>query len=181
MVYRPKVLVVCQQYINVKLELKQEKVSTLSAVVNGESSYELIPINAFSDINRLLNVTAYVRRFKNNILSRFRGYVKLSNELSINEIDNAEIFLIKNDQKFIAENEKFKLLKKSLNIFIEKGLLRVKGRLEYSDLHFEPKFPLLLRDEHIAHLYILKSHVAVLHDGVESTLNHLSRFVISAQ
>ena len=51
---------------NVKLELKQEKLSTLSAAVNGES-YEVIPINAFRDINRLLNVTAYVMRFKNNI------------------------------------------------------------------------------------------------------------------
>ena len=106
-------------------------------------------------------------------MSRFKGYVKLSNELDINEIGNAENYLIKNDQKFIAENEKFKLLKKSLNIFSENGLLRVKGRLEYSDLDFEPKFPLLLRDEHLAHLYILKSQVAVLQGGVESTLNHL--------
>ena len=63
------------QNINVKLELIQGKVSTLPAAINGESSYDVLPINAFSDIIRLLNVTAYVMRFKNNILSRFRGYV----------------------------------------------------------------------------------------------------------
>ena len=75
--------------------------------------------------------------------------------------------------------KKCKLLKKSSNIFIENWLFRVKGRLEYSDLDFEPKFPLLLTDEHLAHLYILKSQVAVFHGGVENTLNHLrNRFWI---
>ena len=56
-------------------------------------------------------------RFKNNILSRLRGYVKLSNELDINEIDNAENFLIKYDLNFIAENEKMQIAEKVFKYF----------------------------------------------------------------
>ena len=55
----------------------------------------------------------------------------------------------------------------------EKGLLRAKGRLELSDINYDTKFPLLLRDSHLAHLLIMKSHLAVMHSGVESTLCHL--------
>ena len=167
---------------DVTLELrKKEAVSTLATVKKHEiSSNEIIPVKNFSDVDRLLRVTAYVLRYKHNTLSRIRVNEKIINELTVVEIENAEKFLIKHDQLFIIKSEKFKLQKKSLNIFVdEDGLLRVKGRLENSDVGYASKFPLLFRDDRLAYLYIMKSHVEVKHLMLESTLNHLrNRFWI---
>ena len=64
-------------------------------------------------------------------------------------------------------------MQQSLNLFTdEKGLLRVRGRLENSDLQLDAKFPILLHDGHLAHLFIKKCHVDVMHGGTEATLNH---------
>ena len=47
------------------------------------------------------------------------------------------------------------------------------GRLEHTDVDYDAKFPILLNDDHLSHLLILRSHVEAKHGGVEITLSRL--------
>ena len=90
------------------------------------------------------------------------------------EYREAEKSIVKNEQLHIQRSDKFRLLKKSLNLFYDDdGILRLKGRLENASMRFEEKFPILLRDSHFLHLHIRKSHAEVWHDRVKATLTKL--------
>lgn len=60
----------------------------------------------------------------------------------------------------------------------EEGLVRCKGRLEYSDLECETREPIILpKKHHLTFLQIKQCHDKLLHSGVRSTLAELrSRF-----
>ena len=54
------------------------------------------------------------------------------------------------------------------------GLVRCKGRLEYSDLESETREPIILpKRHHLTFLQIKQSHDKVLHSGARSTLAEL--------
>ena len=63
----------------------------------------------------------------------------------------------------------------SLSVFRdEKGVLRIKGRLESMHADFDNKFPILLaKDNYLTELIILDCHIRVKHSRVKDTLNHL--------
>ena len=90
----------------------------------------------------MLCVVAKILRFRNKILARIRNDDNREGDLTVAEIRNAEIDVIKNEQTRIKQDDKFLLLKKSLNLFTgESGLIRLKGRMENSDVDVGSKFP----------------------------------------
>ena len=139
----------------------------------------VLEVEKYSSLHRLYMVTAYVMRFKNNMIASIRsrtlaGHVKLSGNISTSEYRDAEKEIIRFEQFHIKKSDKFNLWKKSLNLFFDDdGILRLKGRLENSSLKFNEKFPILLRDSHFLKLQILKSHVEVWHDRTKPTLARL--------
>ena len=158
---------------NIVHELKRSTVSLVAKIKKSED-YGGISIQNFSDINRLLRVTAYILRFKHNIIASIRNQDKRTGDLNVSDIKEAEKFLIIKNQQFIVESDKFTLITKSLNVITDvNGLLRIKGRLEHAVGNFETKCPLLLRDDHLSHLFILRCHVDIMHGGVEATLSRL--------
>ena len=65
-------------------------------------------------------------------------------------------------------------LVKNLNLFLYEGVIRCKGRLEFADLGYGVKYPILLpNNDFIVTMLIRKCHTDVLHSGVRDTLNHL--------
>ena len=77
---------------------------------------------------------------------------------------------------FLNEDEKFKKLASSLNLFNgNEQLLSLNTRLNRSTLlHCENKNPLLLRrDLYFSKLIVLRSHEQMFHSGVESTLSYI--------
>ena len=139
----------------------------------------VIEIEKFSSLHKLYMVVAYVLRFKNNMLACLRsrtqaGYVKLSGAISTSEYREAEREVIRHEQFHIKKSDKFDLLRKSLNLYLdEHGILRLKGRLENSDLKSNEKFPILLRNSHFLELHIRKCHAEVWHDRTKPTLARL--------
>ena len=128
--------------------MKKNTVSIIAGIKN-KDHYDFA-VERFSDVDRLLRITAFVQRFRNNILAHVRGHEKCIGDLNVTEIEDAEIFLVKT-QHFINQDDKFNLLRKSLNVFAdEKGLLRLKGRLEHAYVVFDTKCPILLRDDHLS-------------------------------
>ena len=159
--------------------LPDEKAGRGSTVVNVvvvQSHFgDVIDVEKFSSLHRLYMVVAYVSRFKNNMMACIRGGLsRRDGEISFTEYRDAEKEVIKHEQFHIQKTDKYALLKKSLNLFPdEDGILRVKGRLENSELEYNAKFPILLRDSHFLKLQIRKAHCEIWHDRLKPTLARL--------
>ena len=84
--------------VMVSIATKQERVSN---VINGER---------YSTLERLLHVTAYVRRFIENMKKRKEGKEIKLDELSVEEIRGAEKILIEDAQQTLKSDSKFEKL-----------------------------------------------------------------------
>ena len=97
-------------------------------------------------------------------------------ELTVHELQDAEFLILKYKQQAIIEDIKFTLLRDSLDLFCdEKGLLRLKGRFFFGNakLEYNSKCPILLKDDYLCYLIIMKCYEDVKHSGTQATLNKL--------
>ncbi|XP_065894371.1 uncharacterized protein [Dysidea avara] len=137
----------------------------------------------YSDIGKLLRVTAYVLRF----INRLRGTVDRTDcgsSLNGKEITDAEALWIRTIQKLSFDCEFCYLLKPlgpcpplidQFGLFLDdKQVLRCRGRINLSQLPLSGKQPALLPSNHpIVALLILKAHESVKHNGVNQTLTFM--------
>ena len=136
---------------------------------------ELIDPCKYSNIDKLLRVTAYVIRFVNNIRSKIANRERRTDDLEVQEINEARNLFIKTDQLSIKRDKNFENLKHNLRVFEdEQGILRCGGRLENAPLPFETKHPILFsRESEFTRLLIRNAHEIVRHNGVRETLSQL--------
>ncbi|XP_037932602.1 uncharacterized protein LOC119667384 [Teleopsis dalmanni] len=139
-------------------------------------------INRFSSLNKLLRVTAYCLRFVYNYHKK-KSERKIDN-LSADDIDAAEILLVKQAQKCFSDdirrlNLQKQLMKSnklcSLNPFVDSaGVLRVGSRLRNADLSDNQKYPIILHTTStLAKLIINQAHINTIHGGLKLTLNYV--------
>ena len=159
--------------------IKEAKVTSTVNLTAIKTVIDLSDVDAsrYSNFDKLLRITAYVMRFKNNIL-RLRNKdssafgdisgIKIP-ELSIEEIRQAKNLLIKYEQGKMKNSPKYRMWERSLGLFEdEEGFIRCRGRLGKSELEYASKFPLLLScDSHFTVLFILLCHNNVKHMGLE--------------
>ncbi len=141
----------------------------------------LIDIERYSSLHRLRRVMAWIQRFKKNIIAKIKKEeLILAPDLTVQEISEAETFLIKEAQKILRSNGTFAKSRKQLGIFEEDNLLKCKGRMEHSELEIGARTPILLpRNHHFTKLIVENVHRRVGHNGVRSTLTELrTRFWI---
>ena len=114
--------------------LQEVKSSTLRNMTATEASVAaIIDCNKYSSLQRLLTVTAYVKRFVHNISRKER----ITGPLSTNEIQEAEILWIKEMQGHLQVDE----LEKQLGLFKdEKCIIRCRGRLGNSHASYNTNF-----------------------------------------
>lgn len=161
-------------------------------------------ISRISNLQRLLRVTVYCRRFISN--SRSTQGPKLDgtnprkcNPVKVEEIHEAQEFWIKTTQN-MAFHQEIDLLKKeksqlqknnpdceeylpttstiySLRPFLdEKDILRVGGRLKNSKFPFSERHPIIIpHHSQLTSLIIDDSHIKTLHGGLAQTLAHIRR------
>jgi hypothetical protein len=111
----------------------QPKEHCLLASVTQSDLKNIINIAKYSSTYKLFRVTGYVRRFITNLKLVFQKLAVVpESELTIKELQNARDLWIINEQKeIIFDKKRLKQLKYSFDIFEdEKGILRLKGRLE---------------------------------------------------
>lgn len=140
-------------------------------------------INKYSSFNKLVRVLAWVRRF---IFKSSRNqYVKQETYLTVPEIRQAKLFLIKQVQEQYFEEEiinlkeekevsnRSKILK--LTPFLdENDVLRVGGRLQYAHIHPDMKNPIILpSDSRLTELLIDQAHKLTYHGGARMVLGFL--------
>jgi hypothetical protein len=140
----------------------------------------LLDPTKYSSYWKLLQVTAWVLRFWQNALRRDRR----SGTLTASELEAARSYWIQAAQgeSFAAE---FKALQENLplpeglkiarfNPFLDEGLIRLGGRLQFATLSREQRHPLLLDGQHhFTKLLILQTHIRLHHLGVHIILAEL--------
>ena len=89
----------------------------------------------FSLSEKLLLLTSYVLRFKNNFLAKIRKTLYTKGFISTNKLKYAEKLWIYSNQRKIIASSKFNQLKKLLGIFYNKeNILRLKGRFSNAEI-----------------------------------------------
>ena len=154
------------------------KTSTLLLNTNPSSISCVIDISRFSNLQRLLRVTAYVLRFLENLKVKLSGDNEgliLSSNIGAKEMEEAEQYWILDVQKSLHLNKKFENWKREFDLFTDgDGVLRCGGRLSHADLPYSVKHPILLDANHGFTMLVVRScHESVMHDGVKETLTEL--------
>ncbi|GFT56236.1 integrase catalytic domain-containing protein [Trichonephila clavipes] len=101
-----------------------------------------------------------------------RSKVKKRGPLTTSEVNDAETWLIKQDQSGINLSEPSGNLK-SLNIFQDdKGILRVGGRLEKASIPYSQRHPVTLaKNSKLSKIYFITLHKKLFHVGPQGLLN----------
>ncbi|XP_054278702.1 uncharacterized protein LOC128997139 [Macrosteles quadrilineatus] len=157
-------------------ELKRQKSSN---VVCSYSEPELL--SRYSDLNKLLCITSWCKRF----INRLKGNhdTAYTPYLTPKELNDSLLFwtgFVQN-QAFIEE---FKLLKMNKPVhqssklynfnpfFDHDKLIRVGGRLQNASIEYDTKHPFILpKDSLLSKLIINDAHIRTLHSGTTNTLS----------
>lgn len=150
--------------------------------------------NKYSSLSKLIRVTAYIFRFKNNLLFEFyqkkqlnNSYRKMTGFLTTKELINSRHYLIRISQeidfcdKLIELQKQGQILANSslskLYPFMDSNLiLRLGGRIQNSDLNYETKHPILLRKQNpLAYLLFKDAHLKTLHGGINQMQSYVGR------
>jgi hypothetical protein len=160
-------------------QAERRKPRTVLQVANRDQA-EVIVCKKFSSWRRLLRVTAYVRRFVQNLqalrkMSRMNGNpdVRIQLELgplSTNELEKSEAYWIKEAQTSLHDRVKSGQLRQLSPFTDEDGIVRVGGRVDQALVSYDTKHPVLLPRNHwISHLITQHSH-GIGHTGVATTV-----------
>ena len=146
----------------------------------------LIDITRFSDLTKLLRVTALVVKFVNKLKSTVPTKSSSGSGteiLTALELTNAEELWIKAVQassfneeiKFLRDHRQNKAVPPTyvsqFGLFLENGIVKCKGRINNAELLGSARNPILLPAKHdFVPLVIKKVHASVKHCGLRDTL-----------
>ena len=172
--------VLVEEPIEAKEERKKEVV-VMTVVEEPIGIEEVIEINRYSKLGKLLRVTAYVQRFISNLKNRLAKKEVNVGRLEVDDIEKAEMEWIKSAQKTLQSNSDYQKYKNQLGIVDEGGILVCKGRMEFSQLEISTKNPIILpKCCRFTELIILDCHEKVHHCQVNATLAELrTRFWVT--
>ena len=163
-------------------ELKSKASSAVLVNVDATAVDNIIDCKDYSNLKRLLRVTAYVLRFVQALKARLCNSNQVpANELSSEELAAAEALWIRDVQAAVRRNPKYPDWSRQLDLFTDAtGMLRCEGRLENAELPSDTKNPILLdAGHHVTTLIVMESHRRVMHCGVKATLTQIrARFWI---
>ncbi|GFQ75664.1 uncharacterized protein TNCT_163811 [Trichonephila clavata] len=144
--------------------------------------HSLVDLSIPSSISNVFRITAWIRRFVNNL--KLNKEDRIKTPLLVEEIEEAEEIWIKKVQaenfgieiNCLEENKNLPKVSKirDLNPFLnEKGILRISGRLQQSTLSYHEKHPiffLIPAKIRFTDLPVKDAHERMLHSGVADTL-----------
>ena len=175
----PRWLVEREELNEVDLGVPEECVSELRAderrecglLVGNNVIARLINIEKYSNLEKLLRVTAYVFQFIIFLRKKVSGENLSEGEFS-SCIAKGELFWVKEVQSTLYEGVRFENERKQLQLFEDSnGVWRCGGRIVNANIPYGTKYPILIPGEHyFTKLIILRCHERVFHNGVRETL-----------
>jgi hypothetical protein len=150
--------------------LPQGETSKLSALD------QIVDCRRYSNLRKLLSVTAYVLRFVRKLPRRVPKYdTQETGPLKANEIDHARKSWLRTVQRRAFTNE-FEAVERGcsssyarqFNLYLDgHGSLRCRGRIENSGLTTEAMNPTLFHsNHHVTELVIKEVHSRMMHSGL---------------
>ncbi len=159
---------VSNAYEEQEIDTEQRKVKIVLNFASTKAE-EVMNIKKFSSWRRLIRVTAYVRRFIQRCRKQKDEESPNERSLSPQELQESELFWIKEAQKSLADRVT-KGEFKSLTPFRDEGdILRVGGRVSKADVSYDTKHPVLLPSSHWISLLIVRQAHQFGHNGVAAT------------
>lgn len=170
--------------LEISTVLESLKVKSNMKCLNTNITEETV-LNRFSSLQKLLRITVYCIRFKNNCSTHNKR--RIQGWITTNEIHTALIIWIKNTQSKAFQSELYKLKNKkeisnksqilSFNPFLDKdGIIRVGGRIQNSLQSYDEKHPILLpQSHHLTQLIITDAHQRCMHGGTQLTMAYIRR------
>ena len=156
---------------------EEEKKSTTAMLIETKQTTGIaavVNVNDYSTLQRLVTITAWVRRFVDNLKANSEQRTKRTGKLEVTELKNAEMEWIRSVQDDLKKQDNFKQLVSELDVKEDRGILRCVGRLVNSDLEFDARRPVLLPIQHrLTRLVVEECHQRVHHSGVRATLAEL--------
>ena len=142
---------------------------TFNLIVSTEL-IDVINMKRYSDLRRLLRVTAYVMKFVT--ILRFHGTV--DDSALTDGIGLALIHLLRMSQSNLPKNDKFTSWVQQFRLFKDHtGLWRCGGRLSHSEIQDSAKFPVFLeKNHHLTHLIVKDCHKSSVGRIEVSILGH---------
>lgn len=149
-----------------ELKSKDRQSNTHNLLSNEEASVSVIKIDDYSDLRRLLRVTARVIMF----IARLRKREDLKDMHQ--SIAQAEILWVKEAQRLLISDQNFEVWKRQFDLFYDQdGILRCRGRLKHAELSYGTKYPIILSKVHtFTKLVVQQAHERVFHNGLNETL-----------
>ena len=146
-----------------EVKSEKKKVNVLIAVTETPTGVsQMIDINKYSTLRKLLRVTTWVKRFVDNLKARKEGKDLNVEGLSAQEITSAEKLWIKDVQSTMTQGLSFKKTQNPLGIMEMEDILVWMGRLERSHLSSEAKYPIYLpKDHRLTELVVEDCHLRV--------------------
>jgi hypothetical protein len=158
-------------------KVEQKKSFSVSLLINIDSLFgicNLISLERFSCLKRLLRVTAWVKRFISNLKRKKLGKEGVSGTLEASELKRAELAWAKAAQLVLKDQQGYKQLARLYGLVEKDEVLHCTGRLGSSELDTEAREPKVLPRKHkFTELVIAQCHQSVMHSGVRSTLAQL--------
>ncbi|GFU00086.1 integrase catalytic domain-containing protein [Trichonephila clavipes] len=116
---------------------------------------------------KIIHIVSYIYRLIDNCRSK----VKKRALVTTSEVNDAETWLIKHDQRDINLSDPSGNLK-SFNIFQDdKGVLKVGGRLEKASIPYSQKHPAILaKNSKLSKIYFITLHKKLFHVGPQGLL-----------
>ena len=124
-------------------------------VINARDE-NFIDYERFSSWTRLIRVTAWIKRLAENIRQQKCNQTRHNGPLTPEELQKAEMFLIKDAQSHLHDRLKrgeFKSLSPFTN---DKGIIRVGGRVDKAIMSYETRHPAMLPNDHRISLLITR-------------------------
>ena len=164
-----------------KTEVEREIRKDYKVCTVKEDSITPIDCTKFSKWRRLVRVTAYVFRFVRNVKARVKkcntesAEIPRSNSLSVEELNQSEIYWVKLNQKNLKSSLESGQLEKLDPLTDSEGILRVGGRVDKTIATYDTRHPVLLSRDHWTSKLIMRQAHQYGHSGVAATVAKVRR------
>ena len=161
--------------LDTKLGLEEEAKIDITVCHSDSPTPPVLPVERWSTLSKAVRILAWIYRF----FRKVSGHLvrNTSFDLETNELKDAEakLFCLTQLEYYSSEikslqkgNEVLRssALYKMRPFLDERGMLRLGGRLQFSDLSFDERHPIILPRGHIALLLTRSQHLALKHAGV---------------
>ena len=147
-----------------------------------ELPVKVFEVERWGTFSKAIRVVSWVLRFVSNVRRGKEG--RVFSQLSYEELSKAKLVLFRQSQRQ-AFHVELKLLEAGkpvpkgsslfkLSPFVDpEGVLRVSGRLQFAELSYEEKHPLILPKDYLSKLLVRFQHRLLKHAGVDLMLTSL--------